>query len=194
MFRMVTTCPSCAGQGRVIRDKCPDCHGSGQKPKKRVLSVKVPPGIHDGQAIRVAGEGEPGEGGRGDLHVVVRVAEHKVFIREEDHLVLRLPISFTQAALGAKITVPLLGTKDATTELTIKPGTQHGDYLRLTGKGLPNLHTGDRGDLVAVLIVQIPKKLTDKQDKLLRDFAATEKVDVLPPSKGIFEKLKEQLR
>jgi molecular chaperone DnaJ len=194
MFRMVTTCPACGGQGRVIGDKCPDCRGSGQKPKKRVLSIKVPPGIHDGQAIRVSGEGEPASGGRGDLHVVVRVAEHKVFIREEDHLVLRLPIGFTQAALGAKIKVPVLGAKDATTEVTVKPGTQHGDYLRLPGKGLPNLHTGDAGDLVVVMLVQIPRKLTDKQDKLLREFAATEKADVLPPSKGLFEKLREQLK
>src|SRR5690606_6148697 len=112
MFRMVTTCPHCGGSGRTIAeaDKCPQCRGSGRQPKQRKLSVKVPPGIHDGQAIRVPGEGEPGTlgGPRGDLHVVIRVKEHDLFVRDGDHLILRMPVSFTQAALGAQISVPTL--------------------------------------------------------------------------------------
>ena len=192
MFRMVTTCPACRGAGSTIKEKCPDCRGSGRMPKKRKLSVKIPPGIHDGQAIRVPGEGEPGAGGgpRGDLHVVVRVAEHELFVREDDHLILRMPVSFTQAALGAHVDVPTL---DGQVELTIPPGTQHGEMFRLTDKGLPNLRSGHKGDLVAVLMVEIPKKLTAEQEQLLRDFAETENHEVMPRSRGFWDKIKEYL-
>ena len=193
MFRMVTTCPNCHGAGKVYKDKCPDCKGSGRKPKKRVLQVKVPPGIHDGQAIRLGDEGEPGTGGgpRGDLHVVVRVAEHKLFLREADHVVLKMPVSFTQAALGGTVKVPTL---DGEAELTIKPGTQHGDHCRLQGNGLPNLRSGHRGDLVVLLLIEIPRKLTARQEELLREFADTEDNNVMPQSKTFWNKIKEHLR
>src|SRR5262249_38972620 len=109
MFRMVTTCPACGRRGQIVREFCDRGRGKGRVPKKRSLSVRVPPGISDGQAIRVRGEGEPppaevspaGEGLRGDLHVVVRVKEHELFQRQEEHLLLEMPISFTQATLGA---------------------------------------------------------------------------------------------
>ncbi|MCC7192417.1 MAG: molecular chaperone DnaJ [Phycisphaeraceae bacterium] len=193
MFRMVTTCPACQGAGKVYKDKCADCRGSGRKPKKRKLSVKVPPGIHDGQAIRVTGEGEPGIGGgpQGDLHVVIHVQEHKLFTREDDHLVLKMPVSFTQAALGATVKVPTLNDE---TELTIKPGTQHGELFRLQGKGLPNLRSGRKGDLAVVLLVEIPKKLSDRQEQLLREFAETENAEVLPHSKKFWDKIKDSLK
>ena len=197
MFRMVTTCPSCGGGGQVIRDKCPDCKGSGRKPKKRVLQVKIPPGIQDGQAIRIPGEGEPGTGAgnRGNLHVLVRVAQHELFQREDDHLILKMPVSFTQAALGAKVKVPsLTGVEGDMTDLTIKPGTQHGELYRIRGKGLPNLHTGEVGDLIAVLMVEIPKKMSEKQRDLLRQFAATENHDVMPESKGFWSRIKSNLK
>ena len=192
MFRMVTTCPNCRGSGSVNPNKCDDCHGSGRQPKNRKLKVKVPPGIHDGQAIRVPGEGEPGSGGgtRGDLHVVVAVKEHPLFTREDDHLVLRMPISFTQASLGASVKVPTL---DGEEELTISPGTQHGEVFRLAGKGLPNLRSGQVGDLVTVSLIEIPKKLTEKQEALLRDFAETEDHEVMPHSRGFWDKIKEYL-
>jgi len=196
MFRMVTTCPSCRGQGKVIKDKCPECDGSGMTPRHRKISVKIPPGIHDGQAVRIPGEGEPGIGAngatgpRGDLHVVVRVAEHKLFERHNDDLVMRMPVSVTQAALGAKVKVPTL---DDQTELTIKPGTQHGEVFRVVGEGLPNLRNGRRGDLGVVLAVEIPKKLTAKQQELLREFAATENHDVLPVSGNFWDKIKSYL-
>lgn len=192
MFRMVTTCPACRGAGETYREKCSDCKGSGRKPKKRLINVRVPAGIHDGQAIRVGGEGEPGGRGgqRGDLHVVVRVAAHKLFTREEDHLVLRMPVSFTQAALGATVKVPTL---DGNESVTIPPGTQHGHLFRLNGKGLPNLRSGRRGDLAVVLLIEVPRKLSDKQEKLLREYAATENHDVMPETKGFWEKIKEHL-
>lgn len=194
MFRMLTTCPTCSGSGQVIRpdDRCSGCQGSGRKPKKRVLSVKVPAGIHDGQAIRVPGEGEPGlQGGpRGDLHVVIRVAEHDLFTREEDHLILRMPVSFTQLALGAELDVALL---DGEHTITIHPGSQHGDLLRISGKGLPNLRSNRRGDLIVVLLVEVPKRLTDQQEKLLREYAQTEDRSVLPEKHGFWEKIRNYL-
>ncbi len=192
MFRMVTTCPACGGQGQVYRDKCPACQGAGRQPKRRVLKVQIPAGIHDGQAIRVRGEGEPGAGGgpRGDLHVVVRVADHDLFTREQDHLVMQMPISFTQAALGAKVTVPTL---DGQTEVTIPPGTQHGHILRLSGLGLPSLRSERRGDMAVIVKIEIPRKLTKEQDRLLREYAKTEKFDVLPENKGFWDKIKETL-
>ena len=116
MFRMVSTCPACNGAGKSYREKCTACSGDGRQPKKVRLSVKIPAGIRDGQAIRVQGEGEPGKnnGPRGDLHVVVRVQEHDLFTREEDHLILRMPISFGQAALGATLSVPIAGRRTGT--------------------------------------------------------------------------------
>ena len=193
MFRMVTTCPACAGKGRKYKDKCAKCKGSGRQPKRRVLNVRIPPGMHDGQVIRVAGEGEPGAVGapHGDLHVVVRVAEHKLFMREDDHLVLKMPISFTQAALGANVDVPSID--DGTHELTIPSGTQHGELFRIRGKGLPNLRSGRRGDLVVVVMIEVPTKLTSSQEELLRQFAETEDREVMPHSKSFWEKIKEHL-
>ena len=197
MFRMVTTCPTCGGAGKVVSEPCKECRGSGRKPKRRVLSVKIPPGIHDGQAVRVPAEGEPGLNGgpRGDLHVVVRVQEHDLFERQDDHLVMKMPISFTQAALGAKVKIPTLDAGDgaASAEMTIKPGTQHGDVIRIEGQGLPNLRGGRRGDLAAVLVIEVPKKLTEEQEHLLREFAKTEDADVLPETQGFWDKIKQVL-
>lgn len=192
MFRMVTGCPACGGAGTIIRDKCTNCGGTGRQPKKRTLKVRVPAGIHDGQAIRVGGEGEPGVGGgpRGDLHVVVRVAEHKLFVREQDHLVLRMPVSFTQAALGAEVEVPTLNGRQT---VKIKSGSQHGELLQLKGHGLPNLRNGHKGDLAIVLMIEVPRKLTDQQEKLLRQFAATEDRKVLPETQGFWDKIKDYL-
>lgn len=192
MFRMVATCPNCGGAGKVVKDKCKTCGGDGRQPKKRVLKVKVPAGIHDGQAIRVPGEGEPGAlgGPHGDLHVVVRVKEHELFTREDDHLILKMPISFPQAALGATLQVP---TINGTHEITIKPGSQHGDILRAPGKGLPNLRGGRNGDLAILLLIEVPTKLTDRQEDLLREYAETEDRDVMPHSSGFWDKIKSYI-
>jgi molecular chaperone DnaJ len=193
MFRMVTACPACQGQGKVYKEKCTTCKGNGRQPKKRVLNVKIPAGIHDGQAIRVGGEGEPGSAGgpRGDLHVVVRVAEHELFTREDDHLILRMPVSFTQAALGATVNVPAL---DGEVEIVIKPGTQHGQLFRIPDRGLPNLRGGRKGELVVVALIEIPKRLTEQQEKLLREFAATEDAQVMPESGGFWKRVKEYFK
>jgi len=191
-FQMVRTCPHCQGEGRIIREKCGDCHGTGRQPSDRTLEVEVPAGIHDQQVIRVPGEGEPGERGgpRGDLHVVVHVKPHELFQRDGDNLVLRMPVSFSQAALGATVEVPTLDDKH---ELKIPRGTQHGKTFTIRGAGLPNLRTGRKGDLVMQTLIEIPKKLSKKQEELLHEFAQTENHDVMPTSRGFWDKLKQYI-
>lgn len=188
--RVVTACPACHGRGKSFSDKCHGCSGSGRQPKRRVVTVKIPPGIQDGQAIRLRGEGEPGADGtsRGDLHCYVRVEPHPFLHRHGNDLICVLPISFTQAALGATLDVPTLGGKE---EIEIPAGTQFGEVVRMRHKGLPDLRTGRRGDQLVEIRVEVPRKLNSKQRDLLRDFAETEDARVHPESKGFFDKLKE---
>lgn len=198
MFRMVTTCPTCRGRGVVVVDKCTECNGKGRVGKKRKLSVKIPAGIHDGQAVRVRGEGEPppieaspdGSGVRGDLHVAVRVTGHDLFERDGDNLLMRMPISFTQAALGAEVEVPTLTGRET---LSIPRGTPYGKLFTIGGQGLPNLRSGRRGDLIVIAEIETPTKLSAEQEKLLRDFAATENESVHPESHGFWKKIKDAL-
>lgn len=188
--RTVVDCTACRGRGQTIEKPCRMCHGSGRAPREVVINVKIPAGVHDGQRVRVRGEGEPGPSGtsRGDLHVEVRIREHEFFERQDDHLVCRLPISFTQAALGATIDVPTLAGR---TSLTIPPGTQHGAVFRMPGRGLPNLRTGRVGEEIVQVVIEIPRKLTRAQQELLRKFADTEDRSVMPESKGFFERMKD---
>lgn len=190
--RTVTDCPACQGRGDVIEKPCRSCNGSGRAMKERVLNVKIPAGIHDGQSVRVRGEGEPSASRsvRGDLRCGVRVRPHEFLQRDGDHLVCVLPISFTQAALGAQVDVPTL---TGTSSLRIPPGTQHGKLFQLRGKGLPNLRTGRPGDEIVQVVIEIPKKLGQQQEELLRRFAASEDKSVLPQTKGFFERVKEYL-
>lgn len=190
--RTVVECPTCSGRGQLISTPCDSCRGSGRTRKERVVSVRIPPGIHDGQTIRVSGEGEPGDTGttRGDLHCHIRVKEHEFFERDGDHLICRVPISFTQAALGAEVDAPTLG---GTTALKVAPGTQFGTTTKLSGKGLPNLRSGRNGDLIVQFVVEIPRKLSKKQSELLRSFAETEDHAVMPESRGFFERVRDYL-
>jgi len=196
MFRMVTTCRSCGGRGSVITEKCPDCRGQGRVSIRRKLDVKIPAGINDRQAIRVAGEGEPppaeispgGQGISGDLHVLVRVREHDRFERDGDHLLMAVPVAFTQAALGAEIEIPTL---DGPTTLHVPAGTQHGTLFRIQDKGLPGLRSGKRGDLVAIAQLVVPRKLSDAQKKLLGDYARTESIDVSASNPSLWAKIKD---
>jgi len=198
MFRMVTTCRQCGGQGSVIVEKCPDCRGRGRVSIERNLAVKIPAGITDRQAVRVAGEGEPpppelspgGKGIRGDLHVVVRVRSHDRFERDGDHLLMVVPVSFTQAALGAEIE---LSTLDGPVTLEIPPGAQHGALFRIENKGLPDLRSGKRGDLVVVTQLVVPRKLTDSQRELLSEYAKTEELEVGSTSESLWGKIKDAM-
>jgi molecular chaperone DnaJ len=172
LFRMVTTCPTCQGRRTIVKDKCSECSGAGRTSVQRKLSVKIPRGISDGQVVRVAGEGEPpppqaspdGTGIRGDLHIVVRVAEDERFERQGPDLITTLEVSFADAALGGSVVVPTL---EGESETELDAGTQHGELFRLDGKGVPDLRTGERGDLVVVVHVLVPRKLSAKQRELI---------------------------
>ncbi|MEK6674167.1 MAG: molecular chaperone DnaJ [Planctomycetota bacterium] len=190
--RVITTCPSCKGRGSTVTTPCGTCRGSGRMAKDRVVVVKIPAGIQEGQAVRVRGEGEPSEDGnhRGDLHCQVRVRPHPFLQRHEQDLVCQVPISFTQAALGAALEVPTLTGR---AELKIPSGAQHGQLFRLRGLGLPDLRGSRRGDEIVQVLIEIPKKLDKTQERLLREFAKTEDRHVLPESRGFFDKLKEYL-
>ncbi len=191
MFRMVTACPHCHGRGKVIVDKCSDCRGQGRTSIRRKLEVKIPAGIQSGQAIRVQGEGEPpaaeispsGQGIRGDLHVVVRVRPHDRFERDGDHLLLAVPVSFAQVALGANVEITTL---DGKATLTIPAGTQHGAMFRIEGKGLPKLRSGERADLVVIVQLVVPRHLNDEQRKLLHAYAETEDLHLDADGKSSF--------
>lgn len=187
--RIVTACPDCRGNGTTFSKACKECKGSGRAPKRRVVNVKVPAGVQDGQAIRLRGEGEPGEYGssRGDLHCYIRVEVHPFLQRHGNDLLCEVPISFTQAALGAKIEVPTLEGRQ---EIAIAPGAQHGELFRLPKKGLPDMRSRRQGDQVVRLLIEIPRRLNTHQADLLREFAKTEDRTVLPETKGFIDKLK----
>lgn len=170
-FAMRTTCPHCRGQGVVITDPCPECRGLGlvQTPKK--LSVKIPPGMDENSRLRLTGEGEEGTNGGppGDLYVVVHVAPHDLFERHGTDVHCEVTISFSQAALGADVEVPSLYGPKA---LIIPRGTQTRDTLSLRGCGVPHVRGGGRGDQIAHVVVRTPTRLTERQEELLREFAA----------------------
>ena len=189
-FQMVSTCPKCQGAGKIIMNPCRKCRGTGHVPKPRTLSVKIPAGVHEGQGIRVTGEGEPGRNGgpRGDLYCYVRVRAHPFLMRDGNDLVSTVPVSFTQAALGATIEVPSL---DGTREFRIPPGTQHGSTFRIKGEGLPDLRTRRKGDQLVRITIEIPRRLTSEQEELLRDFDRTQDSSAMPESSSFFEKLKK---
>jgi molecular chaperone DnaJ len=190
MFRMVTACPTCRGRGSVVKDKCAACHGTGRQLKKRVVTVKIPAGVHEGQAVRVMGEGEAGENGSpaGDLHCYIAVKPHPLFTRHNNDLVCQVPIGFTQAALGGPLEVPTLKGKET---IDIPAGAQHGEVFKLKGKGLADLRSGKPGDELVQVLIEVPRKLSEKQKQLLRDFAATEDGNVMPQRKGFLDKLKD---
>jgi molecular chaperone DnaJ len=190
MFRMVTTCPNCRGRGSVVKEQCLTCGGTGRQLKKRVVTVRIPAGVHEGQAVRIAGEGEPGEHGAppGDLHCYIAIKPHPIFSRHNNDLVCQFPITFTQAALGAKVEIPTLKGPEM---MDIPGGTQHGEVFKLKGKGLPDVRSHRLGDELVQVLVEIPKKLTDKQKQLLREYASTEDGNALPQRKGFLDKLKD---
>jgi molecular chaperone DnaJ len=189
MFRMVVACPNCRGRGTVIRDHCPSCGGTGRELRKRTVAVKIPAGVHDGQAVRVTGEGEAGENGAppGDLHVYIAVREHPVFSRHNNDLVCQVPISFSEAALGARIEVPTLKGVES---MDVPAGTQHGEVFKLKGRGLPDVRSYRTGDQLVQIVIEVPKKLNDRQKTLLREFAASEDARLRQQRKGFFDKLK----
>lgn len=167
-FSIQQTCPSCRGSGKVITAPCPSCHGRGRVERTKTLSVKVPAGVDEGDAIRLAGEGEAGENGGppGDLFVQVRLKSHAIFKREGNDLYCDMPISFTNAALGGDLDVPTL---DGRATVKIPPGTQSEKSFRLRGKGVRNVRSGEIGDLYCRVSVETPVNLSEPQKRLLRE-------------------------
>lgn len=188
-FQMVSTCPQCHGTGQVITNPCKNCRGTGQIPKKRVITIKIPRGVHEGQGIRVAGEGEPGHHGgpRGDLYCYVRIKRHEFLHRDGNDLIAVVPISFTQAALGDTIEVPSL---DGKKHLKIPAGTQYGAIFRIKGQGMPDIRSGRKGDQLVQVTIETPVKLNAKQKELLEQFQQNESSGVFPAAVGFIDKLK----
>ena len=185
----VRACDVCHGTGQVIKDPCPRCGGAGQVRTTKRRTVKIPAGIDDGQVIRVAGQGEPGQRGGppGDLQVLVRVRPHKYFVRKGNDLYCTVPISLTQAALGAEIDVPTL---EQPVKYNIPEGTQPGTVFRIRGQGIPSLRGGVKGDLYIEINVEVPKKLTDKQKDLLRQFEGSLTGREYEQKKSFFDRMK----
>ncbi len=170
MTQSISACPACKGKGKIIKDKCIECNGYGYLPRKKKLSVNIPAGIDSGQAVRIAGKGDPGVNGgpRGDILVEVIVSDHPVFQRDGMDIYSSAPMSFTQAALGGNVRI---STIDGDVLYEVKPGTPTDTRIRLRGKGVPSVRDKSyRGDHYVTLVVQVPTKLTSEQKDLLKKF------------------------
>jgi molecular chaperone DnaJ len=172
-FQMQQTCPTCGGTGVKIEHPCAECRGEGRVSEVRVKRVKVPAGVDTGMRLRASGDGEAGMQGApaGDLHIFITVKEHEIFERSGDDLACDVPIKFTLAALGGSIEIPTLGEGAKNTKLKIPAGTQDGTVFRIRSRGMPNLHSGQRGDQLVRIHIEVPKKLTKDQKGKLEDFA-----------------------
>jgi molecular chaperone DnaJ len=192
-FVRAQTCPTCAGSGRVAQTPCSECAGAGRTPGLRSLDVEIPAGIHEGQRIRIGGEGHAGwhGGARGDLYVEVRVARDERFERDGNDILSSVDLTIVQAALGARIAVPTL---EGEVELEFEPGTQPGEVRVLRGKGMPALQRFGRGDHRVLVNVAVPHRLTDEQRALLEQFDGHSTEDTYRRDEGFFEKLRSALR
>lgn len=186
----VRTCPACGGTGKVIKDKCSSCGGSGRVRMRRTLELDVPAGVDDNIVLSKRGQGEPGANGgpNGDLLIQITVKPHKLFRREGTNLRLEVPISFTQAALGAEIDVPTL---DGSVKYTIPEGTQTDTEFRIRGKGIQQLGSNNKGDLIFKVRVETPRRLTEKQRELLHQFDGDDNGKQYDQRKTFIDKVKE---
>jgi molecular chaperone DnaJ len=174
-FSLQTTCPRCRGTGKTISSPCSSCGGSGFEERQKTITVKIPAGIEDGSRIRIPGEGEAGENGSasGDLFVVVNVNPNKFYERHGSDLYCKIPISMTLAALGGQIEITSLDGR--TVSVKVPAGTQEGRILRLNNMGLPHFRSSGRGDLNAIVTIQIPQNLSGKAKNLLEEFSKLQK-------------------
>jgi len=191
-FVNIKTCDLCRGEGKVIMDPCPSCKGRGKVRKSVKIKINIPAGIDDGQTISLRGEGDPGSKGGppGDLFVTVHVKAHPIFKRQGNDVILDIPITFVQAAIGAELEIPTL---DGKVKYNLPEGTQTGTTFRLKGKGIPYLRGNGRGDQYVRVEVEVPRKLNEKQKELLRQFAEISGEDVYEQRKGFFNKMKDAL-
>ncbi|AOT68532.1 molecular chaperone DnaJ [Geosporobacter ferrireducens] len=189
-FVNVKTCDVCHGEGSITETPCKDCGGTGKVMKDKKIHIKIPAGVDTGSVIPLRGQGEPGiKGGpTGDLYIVLRVKPHEIFQRDGTDVICEMPITFVQAALGDELVVPTL---DGRIKYKIPEGTQSGTIFRMKGKGIPSLRGYGRGDHYVKVVVEIPKKLNDKQKELLKQFADEMGEDVHEQRKTFFDKVKD---
>jgi molecular chaperone DnaJ len=189
-FSIARTCPTCQGSGSIISDPCTKCRGEGRLVQQKTVEAKIPAGVEDETRIRFTGLGEAGVHGgpAGDLYLVLHVKDHPFFERQGNDLHCVVPISFTQAALGAEIPVPTL---EAAQVLKIPEGTQSGTVLKVRGKGVPVLNGHGKGDLFVEVRVQTPTRLTRRQRELLEELQASTQVENKPERRSIIGKVKE---
>ena len=193
-FTIERTCPSCRGNGRIIKNPCKACKGSGHVQKERTLSVDIPPGVEEGTRIRLSGEGQAGLNGgpAGDLYIFVSVKAHEMFQRDGHDLYCHAPVSFVTAALGGVIEVPTLD--GARVKVTLPEGTQTGRQFRLRGKGMPVLRGGGmHGDLYVGVAVETPVKLSRRQKEMLREFDKLNEAGCNPESESWLAKARDIL-
>lgn len=188
-FTISRTCARCGGEGKIIQTPCSNCRGTGRVKIARKIHIKVPPGANTGLRLRIAGEGEAGTRGSrsGDLYVDIYVQPDEMFERHGNDLVCEIPISFTQAALGAEIEVPTLNGK---VKMRVPAGTQSGKFFRIRGKGMPDVHGYGRGDELVKVIIETPTGLNAKQRRLLQEFSQACGENVNPLSRSFMEKVK----
>ena len=187
-FRMQQTCSACGGQGKTITEFCPKCHGKGVVRVTRNIEVNIPPGVDNDSRLRVSGEGEVGRDGTGDLYLYVHVLAHETFQRDGHDVYMQLPISFIKAALGGEVSVPTLNGKVA---MSIPASTQSGKVFRLREKGMPDLRSRQHGDQYVKVMIEVPKKLTAEQKKLLEEFARISGEAVESKDDSIADKIKK---
>jgi molecular chaperone DnaJ len=192
-FSIRRPCPRCDGEGVTISDPCPSCRGAGRRVGKKEVSIQIPAGIHDGNELRLSGEGDAGERGgpAGDLYCLVSVASHDFFERHRDDILCQLPISFSDAALGARVEIPTLSGR---AKVTVPAGTQSGEVLRLRGQGLPSLDGRGNGSLLVKVVIETPRKLTPRARELLEELRGAESQASHPARTGFFEKIKDYLK
>jgi molecular chaperone DnaJ len=192
-FLMIQTgCPICRGEGTIVRKPCESCKGSGLVASEESLRISIPAGVEDGATLRLAGRGEaaPGGGQPGNLYVNLQVVPDPRFERDGADLHTVVPLSFPQAALGATVKAPSL---DGEVDVTVAPGTQHGEKVTLRGKGLPHMQGRGSGDIIVHLRLMVPKSLTAEQEQALRAFAAAGGDHVEPPNeRGSFWRKKRK--
>jgi molecular chaperone DnaJ len=189
-FSMTSTCPHCQGTGQVIREPCKGCSGAGRVKDKQRVKIRIPAGVDSGMTLKMNGYGDAGEGGgpAGDLFVAITVESHEAFERDGDDVLLIVPVTFAEAALGCKKELPT--PLSETVRVTIPEGVQSGKVLRVSGKGFPNVHGRGTGDLLVQINVETPIKLSGKQKELLRSFEESETEHNHPQKKSFLGMLK----
>ena len=188
-MRMQTECPSCHGKGKVVRQPCTVCRGSGMQVVTVTREIDIPAGIDERTQLRLSGEGcQSLEGGpKGDCYVTIRFKEHPVFQVDGKDLICRVPITYAQAVLGATIEIPLLDGKE---DFKLPAGVQYGDMFRLRHKGLPSMQNPDRrGDIIVVVQIEVPRTISEEYEKLMRQVAELENSQVSPQRKGFFKRI-----